>query len=112
MSLTGYDHITGHHSPIITDHKHWRINAYKNLGKVVKLILLFSCSEKPLCIFCGKHSLNYNSLASLAAHYRDAHKHQCVSHYLDEIIKIEPEKIKRLYEKNRYDKSHCILEAV
>lgn len=82
------------------DYTHWRIHAYRNFEKVLKLILLFSCPDKPECVFCEKNSLNYSSLASLAAHYRYSHKTQCVYHYIDEIIKISPQQMEKLYEKN------------
>ena len=108
MSLAGYDHITNHTDMIIADHTHWRIHAYRNFDKVLDLILLFTCKKKPKCIFCGDQSLNYTSLANLGAHYRYTHKTQCILYYIDEIIKISPEKMEKLYEKN----SNSIIEMV
>jgi len=100
MSRTGFVLNKNHTSMITADHVFWIKYAYRNFDKVLKLILLFVCVEKPKCVFCEKNSLNYTSLSSLTAHYRQSHKHQCVMYYLENIIKIEPEKIKELYEKN------------
>lgn len=100
MSRTGIDHITNHAEMITADDAHWCGHAHRNFDKVLNLVLLFTCKKKPKCIFCGDQSLSYSSLAKLAAHYRYAHKTQCVLYYLDEIIKIKPAKLEKLYKKN------------
>lgn len=102
MSHTGIDYITDFEHRVITaDHIQWRKHAAKNFDKVLQLVMLFSNEINPKCIFCGRLSLNYSSIATLSRHYKGGHKNQVIEYYIENITKIEPEKIIQLSENRK-----------